>query len=199
MLHYYKQWLPIVCCLRWGKLKVGPGTPRTKLTDRTANTAAAIMQDDTRMMIRGLANILQIAVSSAHHLLTEILGLSCVCAHWIPWLLTAEHKENRVWIVGETAFRGRWNLLRQDCNLQRDTTVCISTIQRWSSKVVNGWKRAQIHGRKHVLKKPDLKSCLSLFSTKRGWFSPIMCLNSKPSMQNITKQFSWNWSLFTSP
>ncbi len=48
------------------------------------NTAAAIMQDDARMTVRGLANIRQIAVGSAHHVLTEILGLSRVFACWIP-------------------------------------------------------------------------------------------------------------------
>ncbi len=84
-----------------GKLKVGPGPMQTKLTVRMANTAAAIMQDNTRMMVRGLANILQIVVGSAHHLLTEIHGLSHMCAPWIPQLPTVEHKENHVWIVGE--------------------------------------------------------------------------------------------------
>ncbi len=43
---------------RSGKLKSGASMLRTKLTDRTVNTAAAIMQDDTRMMVRCLANIL---------------------------------------------------------------------------------------------------------------------------------------------
>ncbi len=38
--------------------KLPPGAPRTKLTDRMVNTAAAIMQDDIRIMVRGLANIL---------------------------------------------------------------------------------------------------------------------------------------------
>ncbi len=39
-------------------LKGGPGVPRTKLTDRIVNTAAAIMQDDERIAVRCLANIL---------------------------------------------------------------------------------------------------------------------------------------------
>ncbi len=43
--------------------------------DRMVNTAAAIMQDDAQMMVRGLANIQQVVVGSTHHLLTEILGL----------------------------------------------------------------------------------------------------------------------------
>ncbi len=83
------------------KLKGGPGAPHTKLTDRMVNTAAAIMQDDTWMMVKGLTNILQIAVGSAHHLFTEILGLSRMCACWILRLLTVEDKENHVRIAGE--------------------------------------------------------------------------------------------------
>ncbi len=65
------------------------------------NTAAAVMQDDAQMMVKGLANTLQIVVGSAHHLLTEILGLSRMCALWIPRFLMVEHKENRVRIVEE--------------------------------------------------------------------------------------------------
>ncbi len=67
-----------------GKLKGGPGVLCMKLTDRMVNTAAAIMQDDARMMVRGLANILQITEGSTHHLSTEIIGLLRACASWIP-------------------------------------------------------------------------------------------------------------------
>ncbi len=86
---------------RSGKLRGGPGVLHTKLTDRTANTAAAIMQDNARMMVSDLANILQIAVDSAHHLLIKILGLSRVRACLIPRLITVKHKENHVRIMGE--------------------------------------------------------------------------------------------------
>ncbi len=64
--------------------------PRTKLTDRTVNTASVTMQDDTRMMVRGLANILQITVGSAHHLLTGILSLSRVCPRGTPQFRTVK-------------------------------------------------------------------------------------------------------------
>ncbi len=92
MLHYHEQqftdgMLHFRSGRESGKLKDGPGAPHTKLTDRTVNTAAAIMQDDARMMVRDLANILQIVVGSTHQLLTEILGLSHVCARCIPQLL----------------------------------------------------------------------------------------------------------------
>ncbi len=62
------------------KLKGGPGASCTKLTDRMVNTAVAIMQDNARMMVRGLVNILQIVAGSAHHILTEILGYHA-CVH----------------------------------------------------------------------------------------------------------------------
>ncbi len=78
------------------KLKGGPGVPHTKFIDRMVNTAAAITQDNAQMTVRGLANILQIAVGSVYHLLIEILGLLRVCAHWIPRLLMVKHKENHV-------------------------------------------------------------------------------------------------------
>ncbi len=91
---YSDATLPRAMVYRWytafrsgresSKLKGGSHAPRTKLTGRMVNTAAALMQDDARMMVRCLANILQIAVGSSHHLLTEILRLSCVGACWIP-------------------------------------------------------------------------------------------------------------------
>ncbi len=72
--------------------------------------------------------------------------------------------------------------------------------QRRSSKVANGWKRAQVHRRKHTLKKLDLKSCPLLFFDKKGMsFTDYVPEGQTIIMQNITKQFSWNWSAFTSP
>ncbi len=52
---------------RSGRIKGGQGLIRMKLTDRMVNTAAAIMQDDTRITVRSLINILKIVVNNTHH------------------------------------------------------------------------------------------------------------------------------------
>ncbi len=36
-----------------------------------------------------------------HHLLMKELGLLCMCAKWIPWLLMNEHKATRVQVCQE--------------------------------------------------------------------------------------------------
>ncbi len=76
------------------------------------------MRDDPQMMVRGLENILQIVVGSAHHLLTEILGLSHMSACWILRLLMVEHRV-------DTAFREGWDLVRQYYNLRQDVALSV--------------------------------------------------------------------------
>ena len=78
------------------ELKGGPSAPKTKLSEIIINTGAAIVREDSRITLRQLASILDISVGSAHHLLTEDLNLSRICARWIPRLLTGEQKANRV-------------------------------------------------------------------------------------------------------
>lgn len=78
------------------ELKGGPGAPAAKLSEITINTGAAIVREDARITVRQLAAILQISVGSTHHLLSEVLNLSRVCARWIPRLLTDEQRANRV-------------------------------------------------------------------------------------------------------
>lgn len=77
-------------------LEGGPGAPITKLTEITRNTGATLLADDPRMTLRELANILQVSLGSAHRLVTKILGMTRVCARWIPHSLTEEHKAERV-------------------------------------------------------------------------------------------------------
>ncbi len=44
------------------------------------NTAATLIEEDTKLTACKIANILQIAVHTAYHLLTEIFSLSRMCA-----------------------------------------------------------------------------------------------------------------------
>ncbi len=72
------------------KLKGKPSVPSTKLTEVLVNAAAIIMQEDSRLTECELAQILQIAPSTAHVLRNEKLWLSRVCPQWIPHSLTEE-------------------------------------------------------------------------------------------------------------
>ena len=78
------------------ELEGGPGAPCTALTEVTINTSAAIIREDPHLTVRQFATLLNISVGSAHTLLTDVLGLSRVCARWIPRLLSPEQKLNRV-------------------------------------------------------------------------------------------------------
>ncbi len=67
----------------------------TKLMEVLVDTVVVIMQEDPRLMACKLAQILQIAPSTTHVLLTKKL-LSGVCAQWIPHSLTEEQRAERV-------------------------------------------------------------------------------------------------------
>ncbi len=111
----YRWYAAFMSSRESGKLKGGPVALHRKSTDTMVNTAAAIMQDDTRMTVRGLANILQIVIGSAHHLLAEILDLSSMCVCWIPRLLTVKLKSNTKAVTKKV----RLKFVREDNSLYR--------------------------------------------------------------------------------
>ncbi len=78
------------------KLKGESGTPTTKLTEVLVNAAAIIMQKDSGLIKRELAQILQIAPCNTHVLLTEKFGLLRVCTRQIPHSLTEEQQAEHV-------------------------------------------------------------------------------------------------------
>ena len=48
--------------------------------------------DDRRLKLQKLADIVEISKSAVHRTLTEKLGISKLCARWVPRLLTMEQK-----------------------------------------------------------------------------------------------------------
>ncbi len=90
------------------KLRAGPVIPCRKLTEIIINTASILIEENARLTICEILNILQTAAGTTYDLLTEILDLSLVCANWISCLLTSEHKVNRIWICKEWL---AWNLV----------------------------------------------------------------------------------------
>ncbi len=81
------------------KLKSGPGASIMKLTEVLMKTDEIIMQEDSQLTECELAQILQIVPSTTYVLLTKKLGLSRICARWIPRSLTAEPQAEHVQIL----------------------------------------------------------------------------------------------------
>lgn len=71
------------------------GNEPTVVTDETINAVRDMIKADRRLKIREIAAELGISSERVHFILHEKLGLSKVCARWVPRLLTREQKEFR--------------------------------------------------------------------------------------------------------
>lgn len=71
------------------------GRPSTAVTPENVDKIHDMVLADRRVKIREIANIMGISTERVYHILTEELGLSKVCARWVPRLLTPEQKRVR--------------------------------------------------------------------------------------------------------
>lgn len=72
------------------------GRPRTSVTEASVARADAIVREDRSVTLRFLAYELGVSYGSAHTIMHEQLGRSKTCARWVPHLLTADQRAERV-------------------------------------------------------------------------------------------------------
>ena len=72
------------------------GRPNTSTDDEHTATVSALIVEDALMSVRRIAETVGISKSSAHLILYDNLGLTLVCARWVPRLLTPQMKLHRV-------------------------------------------------------------------------------------------------------
>ena len=72
------------------------GRPRSSVTAQLAQRASAIIAEDPTITLRFLSLELEVSYGSACSIVHQELGLSKICARWIPHLLTEEQKKERV-------------------------------------------------------------------------------------------------------
>ncbi len=95
-----------VTCLQWHtafqkgrdscELQGGPSALVTAQSDMTIDTAGCLIATNHHLTIRELAGILDTSLGSVHTLLHDHLNVLCICACWIPRLLTPEQKKQCV-------------------------------------------------------------------------------------------------------
>lgn len=78
-----------------------PGPPKTVTTNEMVLKIHTILMQDRRLKVREIADMVNISTERVHHILTEELGLSKLSARWVPRLLTADQKCNRLRIANE--------------------------------------------------------------------------------------------------
>ena len=74
------------------------GHPRTASTERNRERVDEIIQDDRHVTVDTIARTLGLGHNAVQEMI-ESLGYRKVCAHWVPRLLTEDHKGQRKAII----------------------------------------------------------------------------------------------------
>lgn len=72
-----------------------PGAPTTVTTEENVEKIKNLVMADRRLKVREIAAEVGISLDRVHLILHEKLGLSKVCARWVPRLLTDAQKQDR--------------------------------------------------------------------------------------------------------
>jgi hypothetical protein len=72
------------------------GRPSTAVTDVNIDKAEQLLKENRRWSSRKLSGILNVSLERIHHIVTVELGMSQVCARWVPRDLNDEQKRKRV-------------------------------------------------------------------------------------------------------
>ena len=74
----------------------GRGRPNTSVNENTVGAVQQVLHDNPHLSVGKVAASVGISKGSCHSILKEELGLSRVCARWVPRLLTPEMKASTV-------------------------------------------------------------------------------------------------------
>lgn len=83
------------------KRKEGSGRPVTKSTDENIQNVREIIENDPSASVQYIATTLDIPNTTVLRILRKSLLLKSLCARWIPYSLTDNHKRQRVQIGNE--------------------------------------------------------------------------------------------------
>jgi [histone H3]-lysine36 N-dimethyltransferase SETMAR len=72
------------------------GRPTTSKSQENINRALDLLHGDRRLTVDDVAESLGISHGAAHQILVEELGMRKICARWVPKLLAAEQRDERV-------------------------------------------------------------------------------------------------------
>jgi len=72
------------------------GRPVDMCTDENVQRVNDMITTDRRLTVRYVAECLNLSYGTTHHVITDVLGYSKVCARWVPRMLTPENKQVRL-------------------------------------------------------------------------------------------------------
>lgn len=74
-----------------------PRSGRPSTSDDVVAKVQRVLLEDRRITIEELAlRVPEVSAATLHRIVTENLGYNKICARWVPHMLTAEHKQQRV-------------------------------------------------------------------------------------------------------
>lgn len=79
--------------------------PRTSITANNISSVRRLIEDDRRRTTSEIASEVGISYGSTYSIVTEELGYRKVCARWVPRLLTADQKLQRLQVCGRLLAR----------------------------------------------------------------------------------------------
>lgn len=77
------------------------GRPRELKTDENVNFVREMIEEDSRVSVRQIAQELGLPKSTVHEMITEDCGFQTVSCKWVPYALNDHHKANRVELCTE--------------------------------------------------------------------------------------------------
>ena len=69
-----------------------PGRPSTSTTNKNVEKVKKMVMNDRRITIRAVADDVGISIGSCHEIFSNVLGMKCVAAKFVPKLLNFEQK-----------------------------------------------------------------------------------------------------------
>ncbi|GFV00062.1 histone-lysine N-methyltransferase SETMAR [Trichonephila clavipes] len=137
---------------------------RPSASDETIAKVEAAMLEDRRTTVRELCEkIPEVSKTTIDKILTEHLGYSKVCARWVPKMLTADHKRQRVEAAQEfLAFHGTTEEEFLDSIVTGDETWTCNSEQEKR----NADKKVRFH---HDNARPHTANRTTALAERFGW------------------------------
>ena len=85
----------------WESIENRVGRPVSVLTEKNVATVKTLIEEDAHYTVQEIEELSGIHSSSVLKILRERLGLSKICAHWVPHLLTDEQKQSLVRLASQ--------------------------------------------------------------------------------------------------
>jgi histone-lysine N-methyltransferase SETMAR len=164
------------------------GRPRTSVTTENIARVQALIEEDRRVGVAYIAEVLGISMGSVHHILVEEINLSKLCARWVPRLLTPLQKEARVIIAKKNI-----SLIDKDPHfLERIVTVDETWVHHYDPESKEQSKQWLPHGSNPPVKAKVVPSLGKVMATVFWDASGILLVDYLEARATINAEYYAN-------